>query len=213
MAELVMLSVVARRGFLRHIEQAMGCAEADGGRETPARAGEGVPGSFTSGWRGPGSLRSLQGGDHSMTRLGRVRLPGELLDCQELPAVPESVRLARRRAREALYSWRLPPHGIDNSELLVSEIVTNAIRYGGSQRSRSSGSHEVDRITVVLRYMPDELTIEVSDSNQVPPVLSVPDISAPGWRGLNIINDLSRKWGYYNLPPSGKTVYCVVDCG
>jgi two-component sensor histidine kinase len=131
----------------------------------------------------------------------------------ELPAVPESVRMARRQGREVLHSWHLSADGIETLELLLSEIVTNAIRYGGTQRPFSANSNGRDRVRVVMRYVPDELVIEVSDSNQIPPVLGLADKTTPGWRGLNIVNDLSRKWGYYNVPPSGKTVYCMFACG
>jgi hypothetical protein len=148
-----------------------------------------------------------------MTRLDRVRLPGELLYGMELPALPESVCMARRQGREVLRSWHLSADGIETSELLLSEIVTNAIRYGGTRWPRSSDSDGNDRVGVVIRYVPDELVIEVSDSNQIPPVLGLPANNSLGWRGLNIVNDLSRKWGYYKVPPSGKTVYCRVACG
>lgn len=146
-----------------------------------------------------------------MARPSTVPVGGEVVYREELPALPSSAPWARRHAREVLHSWRALPTAIETSELLLTEIVTNAIRYGGSQQAAPPGAGGEDRITVTLRYMAGELLIEVSDSNQIPPVLAEPDNRAEGWRGLNIVNDLSLAWGYYHLPPSSKTVYCVVS--
>lgn len=148
-----------------------------------------------------------------MARPSAIPVGGKVVYREELPAVASSVPWARRQAREVLTWWRVPPPTIETSELLLTEIVTNAIRYGGgSQQAEPSRAASEDRVTVTLRYMTGELLIEVGDSNQIPPVLAEPRDQAEGWRGLNIVNDLSRTWGYYYLPLSGKAVYCVVTC-
>lgn len=139
-----------------------------------------------------------------------VPVGGEVVYREEFLAVPSSVPWARQQVREVLRSWRALPNAIETSQLLLTEIVTNAIRYGGSQQAVPPGAAGEYRITVTLRHVAGELLIEVSDSNQIPPVLAEPDDRAEGWRGLNIVNDLSLAWGYYHLPPSSKAVYCVV---
>lgn len=145
-----------------------------------------------------------------MARPSVIPVGGEVVYREELPAVASSVPWARRQAREVLSWWQVPPRTIETLELLLTEIVTNAIRYGGSQQAGLSQAAGDDRVTVTLRHMTGELLIEVCDCNQIPPVLTESGDQAEGWRGLNIVNDLSRTWGYYDLPLAGKAVYCVV---
>ena len=73
-----------------------------------------------------------------MARPSTVPVDGEVVYREEFPAVPSSAPWARRQAREVLHSRRALPSAIETSELLLTEIVTNAIRYGGSQQVRLS---------------------------------------------------------------------------
>ncbi|MGC5346069.1 ATP-binding protein [Streptomyces sp. DT171] len=45
------------------------------------------------------------------------------------PAVPNAVRTARHAVRDALHAWGLDPDSCDVTVLLVSELVTNSLRY------------------------------------------------------------------------------------
>ncbi|WP_406514567.1 SpoIIE family protein phosphatase [Streptomyces sp. NBC_00161] len=99
---------------------------------------------------------------------------------------------ARRLARRALTRWGLEELQ-DSLELLVSEVVTNAVRH--------SGRH------VTLRLLrTDVLRCEVGDdSPQLPRQRQGRGIDAGG-RGLVVVNKLARKWGATRLG-SGKVVW------
>lgn len=86
---------------------------------------------------------------------------------------------------------------IEPAQLLVSELVTNAVVHGG---------HGV----VIVRVSVDEpwLRIEVSDANaREYPRLKVPHDN--GARGLHIVDAVASAWGC--SPVGGrKTVWCEV---
>ncbi|MFF3251371.1 SpoIIE family protein phosphatase [Actinacidiphila glaucinigra] len=91
------------------------------------------------------------------------------------------VRRARALTREQLARWGL--HGLsDLTELLVSELVTNALRVA---------SHEVS-----LRLMRvGKLLVEVSDDDHNLPQLRRADADDEEGRGLALVSNLSRRWG------------------
>jgi hypothetical protein len=122
-------------------------------------------------------------------------------DVLTVPLAPDihAVGQARHAATTALRRWRLPD-AVEAAELLVSELVTNAIRY-----SRVPGE-------LVLRSAPPALYIEVSDSDsRVPHVLN-PDEQEERGRGLILVEALASRWG--TRPTHfGKTVWCQLDTG
>lgn len=140
----------------------------------------------------------------------RHEFPGEVVFSGEFPAVPDAASWARRLARTALVSWHLPGEAVETAELLISEIVTNAVKFGSSPGPKCSESDCANSVGLVLRLHADELIIEVSDSNQVQPVLVEADYEDECGRGLGLVDKLSMKWGHHNQPWGGKTVYCVV---
>lgn len=140
----------------------------------------------------------------------RHEFPGEVVFSGEFPALPDAASWARRLTRMALMSWHLPGETVGTAELLISEIVTNAVRFGSSPEPQCSDPDCADSIGLVLRLHADELIIEASDSNQVPPVLVEAGYEAECGRGLGLVDKLSVKWGHHNQPWGGKTVYCVV---
>jgi len=91
------------------------------------------------------------------------------------------VRRARALTREQLGRWGL--EGLsDLTELLVSELVTNALR---------AASHEVS-----LRLMRvGKLLVEVSDDDHNLPQLRRADADDEEGRGLALVSNLSRRWG------------------
>ncbi|MEU4254729.1 ATP-binding SpoIIE family protein phosphatase [Streptomyces fradiae] len=99
---------------------------------------------------------------------------------------------ARRLARRALARWGLEDLG-DAVELLVSEVVTNAVRYASRP--------------VTLRLLRTEvLRCEVGDdSPQLPRQRRARDTDEGG-RGLFLVNRLARRWGATRLS-TGKVVW------
>ncbi|MBD0422873.1 ATP-binding protein [Streptomyces sp. TRM S81-3] len=118
-------------------------------------------------------------------------------DCVEwtFPAEPDAVRAARSLVRGRLHGWGLDSVG-DLAALLVSELVTNALRHAtgpiGVRLVRSS----VDGV----------LRVEVSDSLPEPPRERVAGPDDEGGRGLQLVASATRRWGT-RPGEAGKTVW------
>ncbi|MGW5864520.1 SpoIIE family protein phosphatase [Streptomyces sp. NPDC055239] len=99
---------------------------------------------------------------------------------------------ARRLARSALERWGLQEL-TDSLELLVSEVVTNAVRYASRP--------------VTLRLLrTDVLRCEVGDEVPQLPRLRQARATDEGGRGLYLVNKLARRWGATRLS-TGKVVW------
>ncbi|MGA5424294.1 SpoIIE family protein phosphatase [Streptomyces lavendulocolor] len=99
---------------------------------------------------------------------------------------------ARRLARRALARWDLEDLS-DSVELLVSEVVTNAVRYA-------------ERPVTLRLLRTDVLRCEVGDdSPQLPRQRRARDTDEGG-RGLFLVNRLARRWGATRLS-TGKVVW------
>ncbi|MEV3874786.1 SpoIIE family protein phosphatase [Streptomyces sp. NPDC049906] len=99
---------------------------------------------------------------------------------------------ARRLARVALKRWDLEEL-TDSVELLVSEVVTNAVRYASRP--------------VTLRLLrTDVLRCEVGDDVPQLPRLRQARATDEGGRGLYLVNKLARRWGATRLS-TGKVVW------
>ena len=112
------------------------------------------------------------------------------------PLEPElaSVRQARAMVRDPLKRWGLEDL-IPATELLVSELVTNAFKYAKGETSMR------------LILQPDSLVCEVHDvSPALPRVLQV-DKDAESGRGLHVVSQVAARWGSRRTP-TGKVVWC-----
>lgn len=124
----------------------------------------------------------------------------------ELPRSPLSPYLARCLTRAALRLWRVRPETLETAELLISELVTNAVK---GSRPDPPGNED-GSVVLSLRYHRAELTAGVSDSDRGLPTVRAPGTQAEHGRGMLLIQALSKEWGYYLLPPDGKVVYFVL---
>src|SRR5450432_4056590 len=111
---------------------------------------------------------------------------------------PSQVRHAREWARKALPGWGLTEH-TDLVDLLVSELVTNAIMHGSGP------------VDVCLSYGGD-LRIEVRDQGAGLPAQRQAGPDDPCGRGLSLVDAISSSWGVTDTCSGepGKTVYAVV---
>ncbi|MFA3875042.1 ATP-binding protein [Streptomyces sp. MMCC 100] len=118
-------------------------------------------------------------------------------DCAEwvFPAAPDAVRTARSLVRRTLREWRLDSVG-DIAALLVSELVTNALR------------HATGPIGVRLVCGPAAgvLLVEVSDPLPDPPRERVARPDDEDGRGLQLVASATRRWGT-RPGEAGKTVW------
>ena len=131
-----------------------------------------------------------------------------------LAALPTSPFWARRYIRFFLGSCRgIGAETAGTAELLVSELVTNAVRFAGdpARPLRYPGRADASLISLSLRHFPESLLIEVHDADSNPPVLSRADNCAENGRGLVLIDALSKEWSYFFPPGGGKVVYCVLE--
>ena len=123
----------------------------------------------------------------------------------ELPAVPAAVGSARKRARTAALEFGLSALA-ETIELIVSEIVTNAVRATSSLPARDL-TIPVFRLSLAsdLRCM----LVRVWDaSSQMPaPQDASPDDESG--RGLMLVDFLASEWGAYR-EGNGKVVWVIV---
>jgi anti-sigma regulatory factor (Ser/Thr protein kinase) len=107
----------------------------------------------------------------------------------ELPSDRSAPAVARARTRGVLRAWRMPAL-LDPLLLVVSELVGNAVRHG-----RAPVRYEV-------HVDDDDLVLTVTDGNPAPPGPgSCCDSTAEGGRGLFLVGQLTRCWGW---KPSGE---------
>lgn len=103
---------------------------------------------------------------------------------------------ARRLARKALSRWGMDELS-DSVELLISEVVTNAVRYA-------------ERPVTLRLLRTDVLRCEVGDdSPQLPRQRRARDTDEGG-RGLFLVNRLARRWGATRLS-TGKIVWFEIS--
>ncbi|QDY81143.1 ATP-binding protein [Streptomyces qinzhouensis] len=117
------------------------------------------------------------------------------------PPADSLVGRMREITRNELTGWGLAAL-LDDAELVVSELVTNAVRHGGGTA-----------VTLRVRHTGDAVRIEVTDGN---PAAAKPRAAGPddeSGRGLGIVAAVSQQWGVSSdgcttwsrlaLPPGG----------
>ena len=131
-----------------------------------------------------------------------------------LVALPTSPFWARRYTRSFLDSCRgMTESTAETAGLLVSELVTNAVRFSGdpARTLRYSERANASLISLSLRHFREGLLIEVYDTDNDPPILSDADEYAENGRGLMLVDALSKEWSYFFPPGGGKVVYCFLE--
>jgi serine phosphatase RsbU (regulator of sigma subunit)/anti-sigma regulatory factor (Ser/Thr protein kinase) len=125
-----------------------------------------------------------------LARVGRVR-PQDTAFWQ-LPADPGVVAHTRALVSGQLAAWGLEELDF-GTELVVSELVTNAIRHAGGP--------------IGLRLTRDRrLVCEVTDPSQSQPYMRRARLSDEGGRGLFLVAQLTHRWGS-RYTPGGKTIW------
>jgi anti-sigma regulatory factor (Ser/Thr protein kinase) len=121
----------------------------------------------------------------------------------ELGALPGAVPCARLHTRHVLWEWGLTVLQ-DDTELLVSELVTNAVHASQSLEWM---------FPVRMRLLSDraQVAIVVWDANPRPPVRANAGADDETGRGLILVDAISERWDWNATPDTGgKVVWCVV---
>ncbi|MFF8503749.1 SpoIIE family protein phosphatase [Streptomyces anulatus] len=120
------------------------------------------------------------------------RLSPEHLVSWDVPVDPAAVGETRAKVSRQLEMWGLEELSM-TTELIVSELVTNAIRYGAGP--------------VRLRLLfQSALTCEVSDASNTSPRLRHARTTDEGGRGLFLVAQLAHRWGT-RYTPQGKVIW------
>ncbi len=132
---------------------------------------------------------------------GLCRTPPECVQVRQLPLEPlaESVPAARSLLRE-LVEGTVFAARLEDGELALSEMVTNAVLHGR------------EPIAVTVTRGRQLLRVEVTDASPVSPSFSMLDRTAVTGRGLLLISAVSDRWG---VDPSvtGKAVWFELVAG
>jgi hypothetical protein len=122
----------------------------------------------------------------------------------ELGALPGAVPCARLHTRQMLWEWRLTGLS-DSAELLVSELVTNAI-----QISRADAQSAPVRLWLLAGRA--RVLILIWDASPLPPVRVSSSENDENGRGLLLVETLSARWDFYfPAPPGGKVVWALLE--
>ncbi|SHI46763.1 SpoIIE family protein phosphatase [Streptomyces sp. 3214.6] len=120
------------------------------------------------------------------------RLAADHVADWELPADPAAVAQARKTASRRLAEWGLAELSF-TTELVVSELVTNAMRYATGP--------------IRLRLIRERtLVCEVFDGGATAPHLRHPRTTDEGGRGLLLVSQVTQRWGTRFLP-EGKIIW------
>lgn len=105
-----------------------------------------------------------------------------------VPHAPTGVRLARHTFADQLAAAGVPPRDTDDAMLVLSELVSNAVKHAAPLPS--------GQISVSWHVADDCLHIEITDGGAgTRPHASVAALSALGGRGLDIVRTVSSQWG------------------
>ena len=124
-----------------------------------------------------------------------------LRDFLELGALPTAVPCARLHARLLLREWGLAALA-DDAEILVSELVTNAVC-----ASRTLGYASPVRVWLLADAA--RVLVVVWDASPQLPVRAEVSAVAESGRGLLLVETLSGDWGTWAVPAGGKTVWAL----
>ncbi|MFF4543728.1 SpoIIE family protein phosphatase [Streptomyces sp. NPDC001435] len=125
--------------------------------------------------------------------IARTRaLPSDQVADWDVPRDPAAVSGMRSAVSEKLDEWDLSELGF-GMELVLSELITNAIRYGSEP--------------IHVRLIQDRtLTCEVSDGSSTSPHLRYAATTDEGGRGLFLVSQMAERWGT-RYTPQGKVIW------
>ncbi|MEV5958855.1 SpoIIE family protein phosphatase [Streptomyces sp. NPDC051987] len=116
----------------------------------------------------------------------------------QLPARDDTASHARALAAPLLRRWHIGEQTRDNALLVLSELVTNAVRFGSGP------------VTVRLVHAGSRLTCEVGDTGSGRPRLRRGSLLDGAGRGLYVVHKLTVRWGV-RWTQTGKAVWAELE--
>jgi anti-sigma regulatory factor (Ser/Thr protein kinase) len=96
---------------------------------------------------------------------------------------------------------------LDAAEMVISELVTNAVRYGVSRDAALPGQTPIG---LWLFGEAGELMCMVTDPGSEIPVPRESSPFSENGRGLHVVSAYSRRWGWNLLEEGGKAVWALL---
>ena len=127
-------------------------------------------------------------------------------------ALPTATPCARLHARNIACEWGL--HGLaDTIELVVSELVTNAVKASTDRDQRPHYTDQHGLAWIHLRLSTDRRAalVEVWDENVTLPAPNQPGLDDESGRGLMLVEALAERWGWALASTRrGKIVWALI---
>jgi hypothetical protein len=125
----------------------------------------------------------------------------------------DSPGTARSLTRTTLHGWGLEELS-DDAMVVVSELVTNALRYGvppaGAHHPLPPATAEQPFLLSLVHYG-GAVLCAVFDPGAEVPVLREPDFFQESGRGLRVLQSLSESWGWTTPDRHGKAVWALLQ--
>ncbi len=129
-----------------------------------------------------------------VVRQATSRCPPATHILAELPYLPSAVPQARHVLRQGMRMLAVPEDARSTAELLVSELVTNAVKYGRPP------------LWLLIEMRPGLIHASVSDTSNALPQRRTVAPDAEGGRGLLVLDALAGSWGTV-VADSGKYLW------
>lgn len=113
-----------------------------------------------------------------------------------LANAPETAAEARRLVRTAYQAWGVEEDYADTAQVVISELVANAVRHTRGPCIR----------VIIEHPLPDRLLLAVVDKCRDLPCMRTPNVGDLRGRGLLLVDALADNWGSTRLP-WGKRVW------
>ena len=149
-------------------------------------------------------------GSPALTPFREAPPPGDRLataSC-ELPPHFGAVGQARRFARQTLTGWGLEDLS-DDVSLVVSELVTNALRHGVAPEGVPAVADGAPTVRLGLARWSSRLVCSVRDPSSTGPTPTNPGFTAESGRGLHLVASCTETWGWHPLTGAGKVVWAL----
>lgn len=116
-----------------------------------------------------------------------------------LDGTGDAIRRGRSFAVRAARDLGVGPRSLAVVELLASELITNAVKFGGDGAVR-----------VAVRFDGPLLRLEVSDGSRGTPVVDADRPAHLGGHGMKLVESLCEDWGVRHDGATGKTVWLTL---